>query len=103
MPKTAAELDRDIAEALAAAPASGLKKYLRTHKLTVKRAKDFRDSGHYEVRDESGALVALLFRTAGRDWYEATLPGEPQTLYTERWRGSTLAEALSSIARRPRR
>jgi len=71
--------------------------------LTVKRAKDFRDSHNYEVRDEAGALVALLFRDPeSREWYEDQMPGQPQTHYTERWRGSTQAEAAAAIARRRR-
>lgn len=97
MPKTPAQLDREIAEALASRPASAsLEK-----KLTAKRAKDFRDSGNYEVRDESGALVALMFRDPeNREWYEDSLPGQPQTHFTDRWRGLTQAEALANIARR---
>ena len=89
--KTPALLDREIAAALA-------------KKLTAKRAKDFRDSGNYEVRDEIGALVTLMFRDPeSREWYEESLPGVPQTHYTERWRGSTQAEALANIAKRHRR
>jgi hypothetical protein len=92
MPKTAAQLDAEIAEALAS-PAVA--------KLTAKRAKDFRDSGNYEVRAETGALVALLFRDPeSREWYEDQLPGSPQTHYTDRWRGFTQADALATIARR---
>lgn len=92
--KTATQLDREIAEALARGTTV-------EKKLTAKRAKDFRDSGNYEVRDETGALVALLFRDPeSREWYEDQLPGSPQTHYTERWRGSSQAEALASITRR---
>ena len=66
-PKSAAQLDREIAETLA------------TPTLTAKRAKDFRDSGNYEVRDESGTLVALLYRDPeSREWYEDQLPGSQQ-------------------------
>ena len=97
--KLPAQLDREIAEALAARqPAAGA---VLEKKLTVKRAKDFRDSGNYEVRDETGALVALMFRDPeSRKWYEDSLPGAPQTHYTERWRGSTQAEARARIAKR---
>ena len=97
MPKTTAQLDREIAEALAApAPAAS-----SAPKLTAKRAKDFRDSHTYEVRDESGTLVALMFRDPeSRDWYKEELPGEPQTHYIDRWRGGTQAEALANITRR---
>ncbi len=69
----------------------------------MKRAKDFRDSGLYEVRDEAATVIALMFRDPeSREWYEDSLPGTPQTHYTERWRGSTQAEALANIARRRR-
>lgn len=96
MPKTAAQLDAEIAEALAGPTVE--------KKLTAKRAKDFRDSGNYEVRDETGAIVALLFRDPeSREWYEDQMPGSPQTHYTERWRGFTQADALATIARRLRR
>lgn len=97
--KTPSQLDREIAEALAPRqPAVGA---VLEKKLTAKRAKDFRDSHNYEVRDETGTLVALLFRDPeSREWYEDQLPGTPQTHYTERWRGSTQAEALATIARR---
>ncbi len=92
-PKTSAQLDREIAEALATPPAGA--------GLTSKRAKDFRDSGNYEVRDKSGTLVALLFRDPeSREWYEDNLPGMPQTHYTDRWRGFTQADALAAITRR---
>ena len=90
--KTSTQLDREIAETLASSTPK---------KLTAKRAKDFRDSGNYEVRDESGTLVALLFRDPeSREWYEDSVPGMPQTHYTERWRGLTQADALAAIARR---
>lgn len=90
-----AQLDRDIAEVLAGVHPAVEKT------LTVKRAKDFRDSGNYEVRDESGTVSALLFRDPdSREWYEDSLPGMPQTHYTERWRGLTQADALAVIARR---
>lgn len=93
-PKTATQLDREIAEVLSGGV--GVEK-----KLTVKRAKDFRDSGNYEVRDETGALVASMFRDPeNREWYEESLPGVPQTHYTDRWRGFTQAEALANIAKR---
>ena len=100
--KSSARLDREIAEALAVRqPATG---EILEKKLTAKRAKDFRDSGNYEVRDETGTLVALMFRDPeSREWYEDQLPGTPQTHYTERWRGGTQADALSTIARRHRR
>ena len=92
--KTATQLDREIAEALASGTTV-------EKKLTVKRAKDFRDSGNYEVRDETGALVALMFRDPeSREWYEESLPGVPQTHYTDRWRGFTQADALATIAKR---
>jgi hypothetical protein len=89
MPKTAAQLDAEIAEVLA-------------KKLTAKRAKDFRDSGNYEVRDATGTLVALLFRDPeNREWYEEGLPGTPQKHYvTESWLGSTQAEAIERLAKR---
>jgi len=97
--KTAAQLDREIAETLTAQPTTGIEK-----KLTAKRAKDFRDSGNYEVRDETGALVALMFRDPeSREWYEESLPGVPQTHYTDRWRGFTQADALAAIAKRRKR
>lgn len=93
-PKTAAQLDREIAETLAGGTTV-------EKKLTVKRAKDFRSSGNYEVRDESSALVTLLFRDPeSREWYEESLPGLPQTHYTDRWRGFTQADAVASITRR---
>ena len=111
--KTASELDREIAQALGekgkiwapekpAVAKSTMKAVTSSSaKLTSKRAKDFRDSGNYEVRDESGALVALLFRDPeSREWYEDSLPGAPQTHYTDRWRGFTQADALATIARR---
>lgn len=96
--KSPAQLDREIAAVLTrtAEPAQAAPK-----KLTAKRAKDFRDSGNYEVRDETGTLVAIMFRDPeSREWYEDQLPGTPQTHYTERWRGGTQAEALATIARR---
>lgn len=69
--------------------------------LTVKRAPDFRDSGLYDLRDAAGVVVARVFRDPGdRGWYEEDLPDAPQTHYAERWRGSTRAEAVASIARR---
>ena len=97
--KTPAQLDREIAEALAVRqPAAGA---VLEKKLTAKRAKDFRDSGNYEVRDETGALAALMYRDPeSREWYEESLPGVPQTHYIDRWRGGTQAEALANIARR---
>jgi hypothetical protein len=95
--KTTAQLDAEIAAALA----TPKHEMASVPKLTAKRAKDFRDSGNYEVRDESGALVALLYRDPeSREWYEESLPGVPQTHYIERWRGLTQAEALASITRR---
>jgi len=97
-----AQLDREIAAALArtSEPVQAATPSV-PKKITAKRAKDFRDSGNYEVRDETGALVALLFRDPeSREWYEDQLPGSPQTHYTERWRGSSQAEALASITRR---
>ncbi|MCJ7598226.1 MAG: hypothetical protein MUO41_06310 [Methyloceanibacter sp.] len=98
--KTHAQLDAEIAAALAAPKHEAAS----APKLTAKRAKDFRDSGNYEVRDESGALITLMFRDPeSREWYEESLPGIPQTHYTERWRGLTQAEALASIAKRRRR
>lgn len=103
VPKTSAELDRDIAEALASpAPASGSS----LEKLTVKRAKDFRDSHNYEVRDETGAVVALMYRDPeSREWYEDPgSPGvKPHQHHTELWRGFTQADALATIARRRKR
>lgn len=94
-PKTRAQLDREIAGALASRPSAG------NLVLAAKRAKDFRDSGNYEVRDETGTLVALMFRDPeSRAWYEESLPGEAQIHYIERWRGGTQAEALASITRR---
>lgn len=94
MPKTPAQLNRELAQALAGGTTV-------EKKLAVKRAKDFRDSGNYEARDESGALVALLFRDPeNREWYEDSLPGMPQTHYTDRWRGLTQSDALAAIARR---
>ncbi len=93
--KSPTQLDHEIAEALAGgtAPASG--------KLTAKRAKDFRDSGNYEVRDATGTLVALMFRDPeSREWYEENLPGVPMTHYIDRWRGFTQADALAAITRR---
>ena len=97
--KSSERLDREIAEALAEPqPAQATSS---SAKITAKRAKDFRDSGNYEVRDEAGALVALLFRDPeSREWYEDSLPGAPQTHYTDRWRGFTQADALAAIARR---
>ena len=96
-PKTPAELDREIAEALASRPAPVASS---APKLTAKRAKDFRDSHTYEVRDDFGTLVALMFRDPeSRDWYEEELPGMPQTHYIDRWCGGTQAEALVSITR----
>jgi hypothetical protein len=90
-PKTPAQLDREIAETLASTPP----------KLTAKRAKDFRDSGNYEVRDTAGTLVALLYRDPeSHSWYEDHMPGMPQTHYIDRWRGHTQADALAAIARR---
>ena len=89
----AAQLDREIAEAIAGAAVE--------KKLTAKRAKDFRESGNYEVRDETGAIVALMFRDPeSREWYEESLPGTPQTHFVDRWRGFTQADALAAIARR---
>lgn len=100
MPKTPSQLDREIARALAG-PVAGA---LPERKLTAKRTKDFRDSGNYEVRDETGALVALIYRDPeNHEWYEDSLPGRPQTHYIERWRGGTQAEALANITRRLRR
>jgi hypothetical protein len=97
MTKSPAQLDAEIADALAASPPAGA----GFEKLTAKRARDFRDSGNYEVRDASGALVALLFRDPeNREWYEDSLPGQPQTHYTQRWRGGTQAEAIANIAKR---
>jgi ActR/RegA family two-component response regulator len=73
----------------------------RAKALTATRAKDFRNSGIYELRDESGVVVAKVFRDPeSREWYEESMPGAPQTHYTERWRGSTQAEAIASITRR---
>ena len=96
--KTSAQLDREIAEVLAAQPAAGA---VLEKKLTAKRAKDFRDSHNYEVRDETGTLVALLFRDPeSREWYEDQLPGSQQTHYTDRWRGFSQADALATIVRR---
>ena len=97
--KTHAQLDAEIAGVLAGSPAA--KAPSSAVKLTVKRSKDFRDEGTYDVRDETGALVALLFRDPeSREWYEAELPGTPQIHYVERWRGGTQAEALESVTRR---
>ena len=102
--KTASELDREIAQALGEkgkiwAPEKPAP--MSSAKITAKRAKDFRDSGNYEVRDEAGTLVALMFRDPeSREWYEDSLPGAPQTHYTDRWRGFTQADALAAIARR---
>ena len=100
MTKTTAQLDAEIAEVLTARrPAAEGEAVAK--KLTAKRAKDFRDTGNYEVRDESGALVALMFRDPeSREWYEESLPGAPQTHYTDRWRGFTQADALATIAKR---
>ncbi len=73
-------------------------------KLTAKRAKDFATSGNYEVRDESGTVVALLFRDPGnREWYEESMPGARQTHYTERWLGATQAEAIERLTSRTER
>ncbi len=72
-------------------------------RLTAKRAKNFSDSHNYEVRDASGTLIALLFRDPeSREWYEDQMPGQPQTHYTDRWRGFTQADAMATIARRRR-
>jgi hypothetical protein len=96
-PKTPAQLDAEIAEALATG--AGLEK-----KLTAKRAKGFRDSGNYELRDEAGVLVALMFRDPeNREWYEEYLPGVPQIHFVARWRGGTQAEAIANITKRRRR
>jgi hypothetical protein len=98
MSKTPTQLDREVVEILASRqPATGLLE----KKLTAKRAKDFRDSGNYEVRDESDTVVTLIYRDPERrEWYEESLPGAPQTHHIERWRGLTQAEALANIARR---
>ena len=99
--KTSAQLNREIAEALAARQAAGA---ILEKKLTVKRAKDFRDSGNYEVHDETGVLVALMYRDPeSREWYEDQLPGTQQVHFSELWRGGTQAEALANISRRHRR
>ena len=97
--KPPAQLDREIAEALGARPPAA--SAVVEKKLTAKRAKDFRDSGNYEVRDETGALVALLYRDPeSREWYEDQLPGSKQQHFTELWRGFSQADALATIARR---
>lgn len=112
--KTPGQLDREIAESLGSLPWAEMSLTdgnssmgigsVSGGRLTAKRAKDFRDSGNYEVRDESGAFVALLYRDPERrEWYEDSLPGDPQTHYVDRWRGFTQADALESIARRRKR
>ncbi len=69
--------------------------------LVAKRSATFRDDGLYDVFDESGKLVGQLFRDPhDREWYEENLPGQPQTHYIDRWRGSTQVEALERLARR---
>jgi hypothetical protein len=101
MAKSRAQLDAEIAEVLATRRPAAEGEAVAEKKLTAKRAKDFRDSGNYEVRDASGAIVALMFRDPeSREWYEESLPGTPQTHYTDRWRGFTQADALATIARR---
>lgn len=95
--KTPAQLDREIAEALSPGPTGGVLE----RKLSAKRAKDFRDSGNYEVRDETGELVALMYRDPeSRWWYEDSLPGMPQAHYSERSLGFTQVDALATLARR---
>jgi hypothetical protein len=88
--KTSTQLNSEISEALAA-----------SRLLTAKRAKDFRETGTYELRDASGAVVAMMFRDPeSRWWYEENMPGVPQTHYSERWRGFTQAEAIANISKR---
>jgi hypothetical protein len=96
-----ARLDREILEIVS--PPQPEASGPPGRELTARRAGDFRDSGNYEVRDETGDVIALIYRDPeSRGWYEESRPGAPQTHYTERWRGSTQAEALASIARRRR-
>jgi len=93
--RTEERIKREIEEILAS------RGVVTEERLTAKRVKDFRDSGLYELRDASGAVVAMIFRDPGsRDWYEENLPGAQQTHFTERWRGSSQAEAIASILRR---
>lgn len=69
-------------------------------RLTAKRSSTFRDDGIYNVFDGE-TLIAKLFRSPDdREWYEESLPGQPQTHYTDRWRGSSQAEALARIEAR---
>lgn len=112
MPKTRREIAREVDEILRSGSDTrpviprahstvGVPEIKPTRKLTARRAKDFRDSGNYEVRDESGTVVTLIYRDPERrEWYEENLPGTPQTHFIDRWRGSTQAEALAAIARR---
>lgn len=69
--------------------------------LTAKRSATFRDDGTYEVHDETGTLVAKMYRDPeSRWWYREDPPGMPHTHYSERAIGFTQAEALACLARR---
>jgi len=66
-------------------------------KLRAIRAKNFAESGDYLVIDENQRRIAFIYRDPeSREWHE----GHTDKHYTEVWLGSTMEEALATLARR---